>query len=103
MPQRPHFLSADETPTDLDTLLARLDTEFNVIMDILGPYLGMSREKTEAIEADFAVMIEHIKDVEHGRIDLDTGLEQILQDVLDILNELGIQSQRKEVAKTASE
>ncbi|XP_043210984.1 uncharacterized protein LOC122375566 [Amphibalanus amphitrite] len=82
-----------ETPTELDALLAELDSALTAVLDILGPVLGFSREKTEAIEADIDQLIADIEDIEHGRVDVDTGLEIVLQDILDMLHDFGFSAQ----------
>ena len=93
--------AADDTPTDLDFLLDRLNTVLKVIMDILGPYLGFPREQTEAIEADIDTLMADIKAIVNGDIDLDKGLEALLQDIVDLLHDFGLKSQLESAVRTA--
>ena len=84
--------AADDTPTELDALLAELDSALTAVLDILGPVLGFTREKTEAIEADIDRLIADIEAIEHGHIDVDNGLEVVLQDIVDMLHDFGFKS-----------
>ena len=89
------FVSADETPTDFDGLLAQLESALDALLIILGPLLDLTREQVQIIEADIDGLIKDIESVEHGEIDVDTGLEIIIQDLIKILHDFGVQSPSK--------
>ena len=84
--------SADETPTEFDAILAELEAALDALLDALGPTLGLTDEQIQAIEADNANLIKDIEAIEHGEIDVDGGLEAILQDIINILHDFGIQA-----------
>ena len=89
------FVSADETPTDFDALLAELEAALDALLTFLGPLLGLTREQVQIVEADIDGLIKDIESVEHGEIDVDTGLEIILQDLLKIMHDFDVQSLSK--------
>ena len=94
---------ADETPTEFDALLAELEAALAALLDTLGPLLGLTDEQIQAIEADNDVLIKDIEAIEHGEIDVDGGLEKIIQDLINILLDFGVESPRKLDVEATSE
>ncbi|XP_043240631.1 uncharacterized protein LOC122391089 isoform X9 [Amphibalanus amphitrite] len=85
----------DETPTEFDALLAELEAALNAFLDILGPLLGLTAEQIKTIEGDIDALIKDFESIEHGEIDVDSGLELILQDLIKILHDFGVYSPNK--------
>ena len=81
---------ADETPTDLDGLLAQLESMLNTLLNTLGPILGLTDAQIKQAEADIDTLIKDIEDIEHGHIDVDSGLEKIIVDIFNILKDFGL-------------
>ena len=86
--------SADETPTDFDALLAELEAALNALLEALGPLFGLTDDQIQALEADIDALIKDFEAIEHGEIDVDGGLEVIIQDIVKILHDFGVNSQR---------
>jgi len=80
----------DPTPTSLDDLLDKLEAVFDQLLDSLEKILGLTDDQVAAAEADFDKLVQDIKAGEHGTIDVDTTLENILTDVLNILKDCGL-------------
>lgn len=51
--------------------------------------LGLTPEQVAAANADLDLFIKHLKAIEHGQADVDGGLEVALQDLLNMLKDLG--------------
>ena len=99
-----HTISpADETPTEFDALLAELESALDALLTILGPLFGLTREQVQIIEADIDALIKDLESTEHGEIDIDSGLEIIVQDLIKILHDFGVQSPEKLDTETTSE
>ncbi|XP_037073668.1 uncharacterized protein LOC119094850, partial [Pollicipes pollicipes] len=79
----------DDTPTDLDSVLTQLESLLNKGLESLGPVLGLADDQIKAAEADIDMLIKDIESAEHGHTDIDTALEKILTDVLNILKDCG--------------
>ncbi|XP_037079224.1 uncharacterized protein LOC119100219 [Pollicipes pollicipes] len=79
----------DDTPTDLDGLLTQLESLLSKGLESLGPVLGLTDDQIKAAEADIDTLIKDIESAEHGHTDIDTALEKILTDVLNILKDCG--------------
>ncbi|XP_037079225.1 uncharacterized protein LOC119100220 [Pollicipes pollicipes] len=84
-----HTNPTDDTPTGLDGLLTQLEGLLDKLLESLGPVLGLSDDQIKAAEADIDMLIKDIKSAEHGHTDIDTALEKILTDVLNILKDCG--------------
>ena len=99
-----HTISpADETPTEFDALLAELESALDALLTILGPLFGLTREQVQIIEADIDALIKDLESTEHGEIDIDSGLEIIVQDLIKILHDFGVQLPQKLDVETTSE
>ena len=96
------FSSADETPTELDALLAELEAALDALLEALAPLLGLTPEQVTQIEADFDTLIKDIEAIEHGEIDVDGGLEKVLQDIVNIIHDFGVQSQPRDEVEATS-
>ena len=94
--------SADETPTEFDALLKELEAALDALLDTLGPLLGLTDEQIQQIEADIDTLILDIEAIEHGEIDVDGGLEKVLADIVKILHDFGVQSERKSEVEATS-
>ena len=95
--------SADETPTPFDGLLADLEAALNALLDTLGPLLGLTDEQVKTIEADIDTLIKDLEAVEHGEIDIDGGLELVVQDLIKILHDFGVESAQELDMEVTSE
>ena len=88
--------AATDVPTTLDEVLFWLERGLNAVLDIVGPFIGLDYDETKAVEADIHTLINDIRDLGDGNIDVDRGLEKILTDMLVILGDFGVPtSQRK--------
>ena len=77
-------------------MLFWLENGLNAVLDIVGPFIGLDYDETKAVEADIHTLVNDIRDLGDGRIDVDHGLENILTDILVILGDFGVPtSQRK--------
>ncbi|XP_037079223.1 uncharacterized protein LOC119100218 [Pollicipes pollicipes] len=84
-----HTNPTDDTPTGLDGLLTKLEGLLDKLLESLGPVLGLTDDQIKAAEADIDTLIKDIESAEHGHTDIDTALEKILTDVLNILKDCG--------------
>ena len=100
-PSHPCLSAADQTPTDLDDLLAQLESMLNTLLNTLGPELGLTEAQIKQAEADIDTLIKDIEDIEHGNIDIDGGLEKIIVDIFNILKDFGLPVLRGEIGKSA--
>ena len=88
--------AATDVPTTLDEVLFWLEDGLNAVLDIVGPFIGLDFDETKAVEYDIHTLINDIRDLGDGHIDVDHGLEKILTDLLVILGDFGVPtSQRK--------
>ena len=55
------------------------------------------------LEADIDALIKDFEAIEHGEIDVDTGLEIIVQDLIKILHDFGVSSPESLDVETTSE
>ena len=55
------------------------------------------------LEADIDALIKDFEVIEHGEIDVDTGLEIIVQDFIKILHDFGVSSPENLDVETTSE
>ncbi|XP_037079235.1 uncharacterized protein LOC119100230 [Pollicipes pollicipes] len=92
----------DDTPTDMDALLAQLEAGLGAALDILGPILGLTENQIKAAEDDIDSLIKDFEDVEHGHLDVDGGMEKILTDILNILKDLGAPVSLNEMGQTTT-
>ncbi|XP_037073667.1 uncharacterized protein LOC119094849 isoform X2 [Pollicipes pollicipes] len=76
--------------TTLDEVLFWLEDGLNAVLDIVGPFIGMDYDKIKATEADLHTLINDIRSLGDGHIDVDHGLEAILTDILQILKDFGV-------------
>ena len=57
---------------------------------MLGPVLGVSQEQIDAIVTNFDQFVTNAEDLEHGRVDISTGLEGMVTNMLEIFKALGL-------------
>ena len=89
--------AATDVPTTLDEVLMWLENGLNAVLDIIGPFIGLDYDETKQVEADIHALVNDIRELGDGRIDVDTGLENILTDILVILGDFGVPtSQRRD-------
>ena len=62
----------------------------NTLLNTLGPLLGLTDAQIKQAEADIDTLIKDIEDIEHGHIDIDSGLEKIIVDIFNILKDFGL-------------
>ena len=94
---------ADETPTEFDALLKELEAALDALLEALGPLLGLTDEQIQQIEGDIDTLVKDIEAIEHGEIDVDGGLEKVLADIIQILHDFGVQSEKKSEVEATSE
>ena len=97
------LFAADETPTEFDALLKELEAALDALLDTLGPLLGLTDEQIQVIEADIDTLVKDIEAIEHGEIDVDGGLEQVLADLIKILHDFGVRSEKTSDLEVTSE
>ena len=83
------FSTADDTPTTLDGLLEQLEGALKTALDTFGPALGLTDDQIKAAEADIDTLIKDIEAAEHGHTDIDTAVEKIVTDIMNLLKDLG--------------
>ena len=72
----------------------------NELLDTLGPILGLTAAQIQQAEADIDTLIKDIEAIEHGAIDVDSGLEKIIVDIFNILKDFGLPVLSKEIGKS---
>ena len=82
--------TADDTPTTLDGLLAQLESGLNMALNTFGPILGLTDDQIKAAEADIDTLIKDIEAAEHGHTDIDTAIEKVVTDLMNLLKDFGL-------------
>ena len=52
--------------------------------------MGLTRDQIQMVETDIDNIIRDLEAVEHGSIDVDSGLEALLLDLLKFLHDVGL-------------
>ena len=60
------------------------------MLNILGPLLGLTGDQIQMVETDIDNIIRDFEAIEHGEIDVDSGLETLLLDLLQFLHDVGL-------------
>ena len=97
------YIPADDTPTSMDELLQQLESAFDGLLDKLGPLLNLTPEQVAQAEADIDTLIKDFEAIEHGAIDVDGGLENIVVDIFNILKDFGAPVRPHEISEVTSE
>ena len=83
------MISAD-TPSTLDQLLEELQAIVDQYLPILGPIFGLTEEQIAGVTANFDKFVADTEALEHGTVDVSTGVENIVTDLIEVLKALGI-------------
>ncbi|XP_037073664.1 uncharacterized protein LOC119094848 [Pollicipes pollicipes] len=74
----------------LDQLLKLLEEVFDAAMALLGPLVGFSPEQIAKADADLHALVTTIERLERRDIEAQTGAERIVRDLMELLNDLGV-------------
>ena len=81
---------AADTPSTLDQLLEELQAIVDQYLPVLGPLFGLTDEQIAGVVANFDKFVADVEALEHGTVDVSTGVEDIVIDLIEILKALGI-------------
>ena len=90
------------TAVSFDDLLKRLEVSFDTLLDKLRPLLNLSPEQVARAEADIISLTNNLRTMWNGETDTDSGLQNIVIDVSNILRDLGASVQQEDVSETTS-
>ncbi|KAF0304184.1 hypothetical protein FJT64_023967 [Amphibalanus amphitrite] len=79
-----------ETPTALDAALEALLATLDGALEVYGPQYGLDPYTVARLEDDLATIQQHIEDIEHGRVSVTDGLVAIVDDVFNLLRDIGV-------------
>ena len=79
-----------DTPSTLDQLLEELQALVDKYLPVLGPLFDLTEEQIASATTNFDKFVVDAEALEHGTVDVSTGVEDIVIDLVEFLKALGI-------------